>query len=90
MRVHLLLIACIRFAKTIYQTESHFVMLCPALDHLCFTFFSCLANLDNSFTSLTLIDKFKYILSANNHCKIIGKHLYNLYKTRIQFLNLYT
>ena len=52
------------------ETEFHFVMLCPALDHLRSTFFSCLSNLDNSFTSLTLIDKFKYILSANNHCKI--------------------
>ena len=70
------------------ETEFHFVMLCPALDHLRSTFFSCLSDLDNSFTSLTLIDKFKYILSANNHCKIIGKHLYNLYKTTIQLLNL--
>ena len=70
------------------ETEFHFVMLCPALDHLRSTFFSCLSDLDNSFTSLTLIDKFKYILSANNHCRIIGKHLYNLYKTRIQLLNL--
>ena len=56
------------------ETEFHFVMLCPALDHLRSTIFSCLSDLDNSFTSLTLIDKFKYILSANNHCKIIGKH----------------
>ena len=71
------------------ETEFHFVMLCPALDHLRCTFFSCLSNLDTSFTSLTLIDKFKYILSANNHCKIIGKHLYNLYN-KSAFQELFT
>ena len=41
------------------ETEFHFVMLCPALDHdhLRSTFFSCLSDLDTSFTSLTLTDK---------------------------------
>ena len=41
------------------ETEFHF-MLCPALDHdhLRSTFFSFLSDLDTSFTSLTLIDKF--------------------------------
>ena len=63
----------------------NFILLCCALDHLRSTFFSCLSDLDTSFTSLTLTDKFKYILSANNRCKIIGKHLY---KTRNQLLNL--
>ena len=70
------------------ETEFHFVMLCPALEHLRSTFFNCLSDLDISFTSLTPIDKFMYILSANSHCKIIGKHLYNMYKTRTQLLNL--
>ena len=51
----------------IIETEFYFVMLCPALDHLRSTSFSCLSDLDISFTSLTLIDKFKYIFSANNH-----------------------
>ena len=69
------------------ETEFHFVMLCPALEHLRSTFFNCLSDLDISFTSLTPIDKFMYILSANSH-KIIGKHLYNMYKTRTQLLNL--
>ena len=45
-------------------------MLCPVLDHLCSTSFCCLSDLDTSFSSLTLIDKFKCILSANKHCKI--------------------
>ena len=57
-------------------------------EHLRSTFFNCLSDLDTSFTSLTSIDKFMYILSANSHCKIIGKHLYNMYKTRTQLLNL--
>ena len=70
------------------ESEFHFVMLCPALEHLRSTFFNCLSNLDTSFTFLTPIDKFMYILSANSHCKIIGKHLYNMYKTRTQLLNL--
>ena len=70
------------------ETAFHFVMLCPALEHLCSTFFNCLSDLDTSFTFLTPIDKFMYILSANGHFKIIGKHLYNMYKTRTQLLNL--
>ena len=65
-------------------------MLCPALEHLLSTFFNCLLDLDTSFASLIPIDKFMYILSANSHCKIIGKHLYNMYKTRSQLLNLYS
>ena len=57
-------------------------------EHLRSTFFNCLSDLDTSFTSLTPTDKFMYILSANSHCKIIGKHLYNMYKPRTQLLNL--
>ena len=59
-------------------------------EHLRSTFFNCLSDLDTSFTSLTPTDKFMYmyILSANSHCKIIGKHLYNIIKTRTQLLNL--
>ena len=42
--------ACRLCLSDTVETEFHFVMLCPALEHLCSTFFSCLSDLDTSFT----------------------------------------
>jgi len=39
-------------------------------------------------TPLSQVEKFKYILCANNHCGIINRHLYNMYISRCSFLNL--
>ena len=69
------------------ESEFHFVMECPALQDPRSCFFDCLSHLDKSFTPLSQVEKFKYILCAN-HCDIICRHLYNMYKTRCSLLNL--
>ena len=70
------------------ETEFHFVMECPALEDLRYHFLSCLSYLDDSFTPLPLIDKFKYILCETKHSGIISKNLYNMYKARCRLLNI--
>ena len=69
--------------------EFHFIIECLALQDLRSCFFECLSYLDDSFTPLPKMEKFKYILCANNHCGIMCKHLHNMYKTRCNCLNLY-
>ena len=46
------------------ETEVHFVMEFPAQQDLRSCFFDCISYLDNSFTPLPQIEKFKYILGA--------------------------
>ena len=70
------------------ESEFHFVMTCKALDEQRSTLFQCISCLDPSFSCLSTVNKFTYILSANSHCNLIGKHLFNLYKLRLQLLTL--
>ena len=58
------------------ELEFHFVMTCKALDEQRSSFFPCISCLDPSFSYLSTVNKFTYILSANNHCNLIGKHLF--------------
>ena len=47
-------------------------MQCSALKHVRSSSFNCLAALDYTFISLTLIVNL-YLLSAIYHCKVVGK-----------------
>ena len=70
------------------ETEFHFVMVCKALEAQRSGFFECISDTDTSFSYLSLVDKFTYILCAVRNCNLIGKHLFNLYKSRLQLLTL--
>ena len=68
------------------ETEFHFVMVCKVLEAQRSDFFECISDTDTSFSYLSLVDKFTYILRAVRNCNLIGKHLFNLYKSRLQLL----
>ena len=65
--------------------EFHFVMVCKALEAQRSGFFECISDTDTSFSYLSLVDKFTYIVCAVRNCNLIGKHLY---KYRLQLLTL--
>ena len=67
-----------------------FVMVCKALEAQRSDFFecTCISDTDTSFSYLSLVDKFTYILRAVRNCNLIGKHLFNLYKSRLQLLTV--
>ena len=48
-------------------------------------FFECISDTDTSFSYLSLVDKFTYILCAVRNCNLIGEHLF---KSRLQLLSL--
>ena len=61
-------------------------MVCKALEAQRSGFFECISDTDTSFSYL---DKFTYnIVCAVRNCNLIGKHLFNLYKSRLQLLTL--
>ena len=70
------------------ETEHHFVMLCKALDQERSVLFQCLSSVDPSFSRLCSVDKFTYILCTGSYSSLIGKHLFNMYKIRLQLLTL--
>ena len=67
------------FIRSIQDTSIrlHFI-ISKALDEQRSTLFQCISCLDPSFSCLSTVNKFTYILSANSHCNLIGK-IYLIY-----------